>query len=165
MLPFSLYGKVTVIQQETDENGKTMTGVIWRNTMNTRKSLYDIKSFYNKKAVLKASFQGMRYQLEQYRDPENEEAEPVLRTTIWPEPFCFEKTDPDKKTIRDFVYTEEGLDEAYDWLCQIYEERSGNGARQEIIHIRVCFRGCSEGFSGNVRENPSDRNRTSQHGG
>lgn len=125
MLPFSLYGKVTVIQKETDENGKTMTGVIWRNTMNTRKSLYDIKSFYNKKAVLKASFQGMRYQLEQYRDPENEEAEPVLRTTIWPEPFCFEKTDPDKKTIRDFVYTEEGLDEAYDWLCQIYEERSG----------------------------------------
>ena len=84
MLPFSLYGKVTVIQQETDENGKTMTGVIWRNTMNTRKSLYDIKSFYNKKAVLKASFQGMRYQLEQYRDPENEEAEPVLRTTISP---------------------------------------------------------------------------------
>ncbi|WP_455056449.1 hypothetical protein [Jutongia sp.] len=92
--------------------------------MNTRKSLYDIKSFYNKKAVLKASFQGMRYQLEQYKNPENEDAEPVLRATIWPEPFSFEKTDPDKKTIRDFVYTEEGLDEAYDWLCQIYEERS-----------------------------------------
>lgn len=91
--------------------------------MNSRKSIYDIKSFHNKKAVLKASFQGMRYQLEQYKDPEQEEAEPVLRVTIWPEPFCFEKTPDKKKTVKEFVYTEDGLDEAYDWLCQIYDER------------------------------------------
>ena len=41
----------------------------------------------------------MRYQLEQYKDPEQEEAEPVLRVTIWPEPFCFEKTPDKKKTV------------------------------------------------------------------
>ena len=91
--------------------------------MNSRKSIYDIKSFFNKKAVFKASFQGMRYQLEQYKDPEQEEAEPVLRVTIWPEPFCFEKTPDKKKTVKEFVYTEDGLDEAYDRLCQIYDER------------------------------------------
>ena len=91
--------------------------------MNSRKSIYDIKSFYNKKAVLKASFQGMRYQLRQYKDPEQEEAAPVLRVTIWPEPFCFEKTSDEKKTVKDFVYTEDGLDEAYDWICQNYDDR------------------------------------------
>ena len=91
--------------------------------MNTRKSLYDIKSFYNKKAVLKASFQGMRYQLEQYRDPENEEAEPVLRTTIWPEPFCFSKTAPEKKIHKEFPLTPEGKEEAVVWLNETYQSQ------------------------------------------
>lgn len=90
--------------------------------MNKRKTLYDIKSFYNKKAVLKASFQGMRYQVEQHSKSEEEKA---LRVTVWPEPFCFEKTPEDRKTIREFSYSEEGLDQAYDWLCRTYEERQG----------------------------------------
>lgn len=89
--------------------------------MNTRKSLYDVKSFYNRKAVLKASYEGMRYQVERYQ--ESEEAEAVLRVTVWPEPFSFEKTAQDEKTVRDFAYGEEGLDEAYEWLCRIYEEQ------------------------------------------
>lgn len=89
--------------------------------MNTRKSLYDVKSFYSRKAVLKASYQGMRYQVERYQ--ESEEAEVVLRVTVWPEPFSFEKTAQDEKTVRDFAYEEEGLDEAYEWLCNIYEEQ------------------------------------------
>ncbi len=85
--------------------------------MNERKSLYDIKSFYNKKAILKASFQGMRYQVEQT----TEQDEPRLRATVWPEPFCFERTAEEKKTIQLFPYTEEGLDEAYEWLCHQYD--------------------------------------------
>ena len=88
--------------------------------MNQRNTLYDIKSFYNKKAVLKASFQGMRYQVEPYQETEEEKA---LRATIWPEPFCFEKTPEEKKTVREFPYSEEGLDQVYDWLCRIYDER------------------------------------------
>lgn len=32
--------------------------------MNSRKSLYDKQEFYRKGAILKASFQGMRYQVE-----------------------------------------------------------------------------------------------------
>ena len=31
--------------------------------MNKRQSFYDVSSFYNKKAVLKCSFKGMRYQV------------------------------------------------------------------------------------------------------
>lgn len=96
--------------------------------MNKRKSLYDIKSFYNKKAVLKSSFQGMRYQVEQYREDENEK---VLRATVWPEPFCFEKTPEEKKTEQKFPYSEEGLDQVYAWLCRVYEER-----QEEWVHAR-----------------------------
>lgn len=86
--------------------------------MNTRKSLYDVKSFYSKKAVLKASFEGMRYQVEQAE----EDGEKYLRATIWPEPFCFEKTAEEKKQFQQFTYSEEGLDEVYQWLCDKYEE-------------------------------------------
>lgn len=85
--------------------------------MNSRKSLYDIKSFYNKKAVLKASFQGMRYQVEQVASEE----EKKLRVTVWPEPFCFEKTPKKQKEVEEFDYSEEGLDTLYEWLCQKYE--------------------------------------------
>lgn len=89
--------------------------------MNKRSTLYDIKSFYNKKAVLKASFQGMRYQVEQHTEKENEEK--MLRATVWPEPFCFEKTPEEKKMVQDFSYSEEGLNQVYEWLCHTYEER------------------------------------------
>jgi hypothetical protein len=87
--------------------------------MNTRKSLYDVKSFYNKKAVLKASFGGMRYQIEQ----QAEEEEKYLLVTIWPEPFCFEKTPEENKQRQQFDYSEDGLDTAYQWLCSQYEEQ------------------------------------------
>lgn len=108
---------------------KTMDKEEWRNIVNKRNSLYDIKSFYNKKAVLKASFQGMRYQVEQHQ--EDEESDKVLRATIWPEPFCYEKTEEEKKTVQEFPYCEEGLDQAYDWLCKEYEER-----KEEWIQAR-----------------------------
>lgn len=85
--------------------------------MNKRKSLYDVKSFYNKKAVLKASYGGMRYQVEQVEDGEKK----ALQATIWPEPFCFEQTVETEKERKQFPYTEEGLDEVYDWLCERYE--------------------------------------------
>lgn len=95
--------------------------------MNTRKSLYDIKSFYNKKAVLKAGYGGMRYQIEQAGEGEGCH----LLVTVWPEPFCFEKTAEDKKQRKQFAYSEEGLDEAHEWLCGIYEKE-----RQRWEHAR-----------------------------
>ena len=75
--------------------------------MNERNSFYDINSFYNKKAKLKASFKGMRYQVEQIDD---EESGKVLRVTIWPEPFSSEKTPEEYKEVYEFSYDEEGLD-------------------------------------------------------
>ena len=86
--------------------------------MNARKSLYDVKSFYKKKAVLKASYEGMRYQVQCVEKEEEE----FLLATVWPEPFCFEKTSEEKKQSQYFSYSEEGLDEVYQWLCDKYDE-------------------------------------------
>ena len=67
--------------------------------MNSRKSLYDKQEFYRKGAILKASFQGMRYQVEKWQKDNEEEC---FRAAIWPEPFCFEKTPEEIKPMRIF---------------------------------------------------------------
>ena len=85
--------------------------------MNSRKSFYDIKSFYNKKAKLKASYKGMRYQIEQ---EDNGEDGKKLRVYIWREPFCYEKTPDSYKISNEFSYDEDGLDQAYNWVCECY---------------------------------------------
>ena len=87
--------------------------------MNTRASFYDVSSFYNKKAVLKAGYKGMRYQVSKYSS--GEEGDDTLRVYIWSEPFCFEKTPDEFRTVKDFPYSEEGLDEAYEWVCSMYD--------------------------------------------
>ena len=48
--------------------------------MNSRKSLYDKQEFYRKGAILKASFQGMRYQVEKWQKDNEEEC---FRAAIW----------------------------------------------------------------------------------
>lgn len=87
--------------------------------MNKRQSLYDIQEFYKKGAVLKASFQGMRYQVEMVK----EEEESHLLATIWPEPYCFEKTPEEEKEAKEFPATEEGLDEVHQWLTHSYDNQ------------------------------------------
>ncbi|MCR5623993.1 MAG: hypothetical protein K6G11_01985 [Lachnospiraceae bacterium] len=85
--------------------------------MNSRKSIYDIKSFYSKGAEHKAGYKGMRYLIRKSVQDE----ETSLEVCIWPEPFCFEKTDDSKKEFSYFDFTEEGLDEAYEWIVSKWE--------------------------------------------
>ena len=89
--------------------------------MNNRKSFYDISSFYDKKGILSASFQGMRYRVEQFSGNEDTN---TLRASVWPEPFAFDKTPEEYKIYREFPYEESGLDDAYKWICNCYEERT-----------------------------------------
>lgn len=92
--------------------------------MNNRNSFYDIKSFYDKGALLKASYRGMRYQVERAEDEAGQEggvAVKKLRVYVWPEPFCFEKTPGRFKESCDFEYSENGLFEAYKWVCACYD--------------------------------------------
>ena len=61
--------------------------------------------FYKKEAFT-GSFQGMRYRIAK--------ADDSLSVTIWPEPFCFEKTPDSEKQTEIFPFSEEGL-------CQVTE--------------------------------------------
>ncbi len=88
-----------------------------------------------KKERFSGSAEGMRYRMEKYSfevpDPEaaptapagEDEAaavpvktETVLRCTVWPEPFCYEKTPAEVKTVQDFPFTEDGVESARLWL-------------------------------------------------
>lgn len=97
--------------------------------MNKRETFYDIKSFYNRKAKLKASYKGMRYQVEQaefkpgQEQKDNGAATRKLRAYVWPGPFCFEKTPDRYKQSEEFEYSEDGLDAAYKWVCGCYMEQ------------------------------------------
>lgn len=79
--------------------------------------MIDREAFFNlnilKKEDYTGSMDGMRYRLVK---AENEEGEAKLRVASWPEPFCFDKTPEEKKTVRDFAFSEEGKKDAADWL-------------------------------------------------
>lgn len=89
--------------------------------MNERKSLYDIAEFYRKKAVLNASYQGMRYQIRRKTWTEGEQEQNCLVATIWPEPYCYDRTPEEKREAKEFPYEEESLDRIYEWLCECYK--------------------------------------------
>jgi hypothetical protein len=68
-----------------------------------------------KKEPVTGSYKGMRFRLHKEED--------LIRTTVWPEPFCYDKTKEEKKTVKDFPLTPEGKEEAVVWLNEQYNER------------------------------------------
>lgn len=74
---------------------------------------------YIKKEEYCGSMEGMRYMLKKKDD----EAGAKLEAVIWPEPFCYAKTEEEKKQRREFAFTTEGVEEAADWLNSQYEEQ------------------------------------------
>jgi beta-glucosidase/6-phospho-beta-glucosidase/beta-galactosidase len=86
-----------------------------------RKDLFHL-SFY-KKTHFTGSYQGMRYYITKAKESEAEDAADVLRAIVYPEPYNFEHTPDEDKTHADFPFTEEGLDEACQWMNREYETR------------------------------------------
>ncbi len=76
---------------------------------------------YVKKEEYCASMDGMRYMLKK----KEAEGGTYLEVIIWPEPYCYAKTPEDKKQRKDFPFSEQGLQEAADWLNeQFVSQRS-----------------------------------------
>ena len=83
--------------------------------------------FYKKEAFT-GSDRGLRFWIGKTELPskkEDEEGETVLRAILWPEPFALKHTADDKKITKDFPFSEEGLDQIYEWVL-------GEG-REQII--------------------------------
>lgn len=74
--------------------------------------------FYKKEAFT-GSDRGLRFWIgkaEVPREDSEEEKDTVLRVILWPEPFALKHTADEKKVSRDFPFSEEGLDQTYDWI-------------------------------------------------
>lgn len=74
--------------------------------------------FYKKEAFT-GSDRGVRFWIGRTEIPKegSEEArDTVLRTIMWPEPFALKHTADEKKVNKDFPFSEEGLDMAYEWI-------------------------------------------------
>lgn len=70
-----------------------------------------------KKEPLTGSMAGMRYRMVKSGEKDAEK----LLVTIWPEPFCFEKTEESRKQSQEFSFGSDGLQEAIQWLNEQYE--------------------------------------------
>lgn len=70
--------------------------------------------FYKKEAFT-GSDRGLRFWIGRVQK-EGQEKDPVLRVTVWPEPFALKATPEEQKVNRDFPFSEEGLDQAYAWI-------------------------------------------------
>lgn len=75
---------------------------------------------YVKKEEYTGSMKGMRYMLKKKDAGE----ETKLEVIIWPEPFGYGKTPEQKKQRKEFSLSQEGLEQAVDWMNEQYEAQS-----------------------------------------
>lgn len=78
---------------------------------------------YYKKAAFTGSDSGTRFKIEKATITEGEEEKNVLRVWIYPEPYCFEETDEELKTSKDFEFSEDGIEAACQYINEQIEER------------------------------------------
>lgn len=74
---------------------------------------------YVKKEEYTASMAGMRYMLKKKDTEEGAKLEVI----IWPEPYCYAKTEEEKKQRKEFEFSKEGVEMAADWLNEQYVEQ------------------------------------------
>jgi hypothetical protein len=73
-------------------------------------------NFLNKENFA-GSMQGMRYRLGRI----GEKPDFKLEVTIWPEPFSYPNTPDEQKQTVEFAYSEDGKNQAVDWLNEQYK--------------------------------------------
>lgn len=85
-----------------------------------------------KKEPFTGSWQGMRYRIEKTEIPiseDSDEKKTVLGVCIWPQPFCYDKTEESEKTRETFEFTPEGLSQCVDWLNTKYTDEKKRWTR------------------------------------
>ncbi len=81
-----------------------------------------------KKMPYSGSYHGMRY----YLTVEDN----ILKTYVYPEPFCFEKTPEEQKILKEIPYDDTAADAAVKWLEALYEERRSEWEEAERNQFR-----------------------------
>ncbi len=82
-------------------------------------------NFYNYGNPFTGSYQGMRYRIIKQKEAKDEEGqilkEEGLLASIWPEPFSYEKTADELKTMKLFPFSEDGKAQMLEWLNASWE--------------------------------------------
>ena len=93
------------------------------NSMIMRKDVMPVN--FLKKENFTGSDRGMRYRMEKT----DGEEKTVLTVTVWPEPYGYDATSEEKKTRKQFDFSEEGIEQGVEWLNKMKRERfSGEGS-------------------------------------
>lgn len=76
---------------------------------------------YIKLEPFTGSYNGMRYRIWTVKEKFSEDGSEKLSdakvmAAAYPEPYSFEITEDDKKTIKEFEFSKEGLESAIEWL-------------------------------------------------
>ena len=74
---------------------------------------------YLKKTTFCGSYQGMRFLFKLEKGEEKN----TLAVICWPEPYSFDLTKDEAKTRQEFEFSEEGIQNAVDWLNEIWQQR------------------------------------------
>ena len=82
---------------------------------------------YIKLEPFTGSYNGMRYRIWTIKEKFSEDGSEKLSdakvmAAAYPEPYSFEITEDDKKIIKEFDFSKEGLEEAIEWLSAEQEK-------------------------------------------
>ena len=101
------------------------------NSMIMRKDVMPVN--FLKKENFTGSDRGMRY-----RNGENRRGRRKrFLQTVWPEPYGYDATSEEKKTRKQFDFSEEGIEQGVEWLNKMKRERfSGEGSFGEERMVR-----------------------------
>nr|MBQ8253073.1 hypothetical protein [Lachnospiraceae bacterium] len=73
---------------------------------------------YIKKVEYTGSYQGMRFMMRK--------SEEGMEVSAWPEPLCYSKADKETMETKNFPLTDDGKEEAVNWLNALYQEKYVN---------------------------------------
>ncbi|MDD6550351.1 MAG: hypothetical protein PUF16_01035 [Lachnospiraceae bacterium] len=79
-----------------------------------RKDLLHL-SFYEKSPYL-GSDGPLRYRIGKDETGDGDDKKKVLKVTIWPGPFSYDKTPEEKMSSKNFEFSEEALDDICEWI-------------------------------------------------
>ena len=85
---------------------------------------------YHKKTSFTGWMGGMRFLLKRIASEEGDE---YFMTYVWPGPYIFDVTPDEKKTSAKFPFTDEGKNQAVDWINQQYTSRMDEWPKEKII--------------------------------
>ena len=86
-----------------------------------------------KKEPYSGCHNGMRYFMTATEDKTE------FTVTVYPEPWCFDKTPDEKKESKNFPISEEGMDAAIKWLQDKYDEKPDywNNSIENAMHNAI----------------------------